>query len=82
MTDFNKPPSTDGERMVWAAAFASAMVAVLRDDRRIGLERDLEVQAGEAADAAWAALHGLRSVADADADFSADALAIIGERKP
>ncbi|HEU4727644.1 MAG TPA: hypothetical protein VFT22_07140 [Kofleriaceae bacterium] len=82
MSDFNTPPSTDGERMVWAAAFAAAMVVVLRDDRRLGVDRELEGQAGEAADAAWAALHGLRAVADSSADFSPDALAVIGERKP
>jgi hypothetical protein len=74
----SRPPATDGERMVWAAAYAATWAQLREFQKSHGLDRDLASIASESADEAWGALDELRDLAAADGDFAADARAVLG----
>lgn len=69
---------TDGERMVWAAAYAASWAQLRGFQRSYGGDRPDTSIASDAADEAWGALYALREIASGDGDFAADAIAMIG----
>lgn len=82
MSDFSRPPRTDGERMVWAAAYGAAWDRGREFKRKHGTSTDDYAIAETACDEAWGALHELREIAAGDGDFAEDARAVIGEMDP
>lgn len=69
---------SDGERMVWAAAYAASWTQLREFKRKYGPADDgNESLALNAADEACGALHELREIALADGDFSEDARAVL-----
>lgn len=72
------PPVTDGERMVWAAAYAASWAQLRAFQRSYGGDRSDANIASESADEAWGALDALRELSGDSGDFAADAIAVIG----
>ena len=80
MSNMDKPPMTDGERMVWAAAYAASWAMLREFKRKHGGAPDNHGLADNAADEAWGALHELRMLAsgEVESDSQDDAKAVIG----
>lgn len=77
MSTFDTPPQTDGERTVWATAYAAAWVALRGAARTLGTERADGAIASDAADEAWGALYELRALAQGGGDFATDARSVV-----
>lgn len=74
----SESPKTPGERAVWTAVFAATYVHLRQFHRSHGGPQTNDGMARDACDEAWGALNELRAIAADDADFSADAKAVIG----